>query len=313
MRRNVGRKVRKLKALVARALPPAKRTPKPFSPEVFKRFRALVRKREVIKERKKGFEAFFVRWYAGVASGEAIKKAKLAGFIVKKGQVTPDGTIARHNVEKLSIKGINIAKKRYEGAEFDAKIHIYEASALLEAKKRGLPVVDVVRVISSKKRKVGYIYTIMPYGFSTLAESQLRVASPKEFLSELGKLVGKMHKAGIKHNDLDLENVLWNKDPKRPSFILLDFEAARFYKKQPPFEKVQGDVGTLIESLCNPARGLGVFSREELRYFVDAYCKETGYAKEDVAKVIESAFPSQPLEELREEMRKNLLGKAGVE
>ena len=70
----------------------------------------------------------------------------------------------------------------------------------------------------------------------------------------------------------------------------------------------------LAESLCNPTRGLAPFSRSDfVKYFVEAYCKETGYAKEDVMKVIESAVPSQPLQEIRDDMRSRLLRRLGLE
>jgi tRNA A-37 threonylcarbamoyl transferase component Bud32 len=274
----------------------------------------LIRRGELITEKTINGRVVYAKKYREVASSSVLRRRRKMTPIVMRGDITPDGTIARHTVYKVIVKGVPLARKTYLDVDYRVHVATCEAAALIEAARRGIPVVDFVRLSIMPRNNLAVLYTRIPKGFITLANSRLGFsANPKKFLEELGKTVGRMHNKGFFHGALDAENILWNRHPKAPEFMFLDLEGARFYDKKPLFSQVGGDIGVLIESLCAPFRGLGVYTRTELDCFINAYCNETGYPKEEVLKVIESAFPSQPLQEVRENIRSNLLRRLGLE
>lgn len=275
----------------------------------------MIKKGELFTRKTKHARIVYSAKYADLVRAPILRFRRRVEPIVIRGQVTPDGTVARHTVYKVLIRGTPFARKTYLDVDFRAHVATYEAASLIEAARRGIPVVEFARLVTLPKSNLAVLYTRIPEGYKTLAHSPFSPSTePRKFLEKLGKLVGSMHKKGFFHGDLDAENILWNMRPENPDFILLDLEGSRFFDKQPAFNQVQGDVGVLAESLCNPSRGLAPFVRNDfIKYFVEAYCRETGYSKEDVMSVIESAAPSQPLQDLRDDMRKRLLRRLGLE
>lgn len=275
----------------------------------------MVKNGQLFTRKTKHARIVYSAKYADLVRAPVLRFRRRLVPIVVRGEVAPDGTVARHTVYKVLIGSTPFARKTYLDVDFRAHVATYEAASLIEAARRGIPVVEFARLVTLPKSNLAVLYTHIPHGYSTLAHSPLASSkSPKKFLEGLGSLVGSMHKKGFFHGDLDAENILWNMRPEKPNFILLDLEGSQFFDKQPAFADVQGDIGVLAESLCNPSKGLAPFSRDDfVRYFVEAYCRETGYSKEDVMKVIESAAPSQPLQNVRDDMRKRLLRRLGLE
>lgn len=266
----------------------------------------------VLSEKVKDTRIFYNAQYRRFASKLAMRFGRRLEIIVRRGQVTADGTVARNTVYKVVVRGLSMARKTYLDVMDRAHSGLSEACALIEAKRRRVPVVDFVRLVINKRARLAVLYTLMPPGYKTLAQSRLgRAAATSTFLRELGRAVGKMHKAGMLHGDLDAENILWNGNPQAPDFIFLDLELARFFDRQPPFSEVCTDIGTLMESLTLERYGSSAYTTDELMHFVDAYCAETGYKKDLVIGVTDSA--SQPLQEVRDEIRRDILKRLGLE
>jgi len=262
----------------------------------------------VISQKISNTHIFYNSQYKKFASRIALRFGRKLEPIVIRGQPTPDGTIARNTVYKVVVRNISMARKTYIDVIHRVHSGLSEACALLEAKRRGIPVVDFVRLVLNKKSGLAILYTIMPAGYKTLANSKLgRDAPASIFLRALGKAVGQMHKKGMLHGDLDAENILWNGH----DLMFLDLELARFFERQPSFSQVAGDIGVLIESLTLERYGPLAYSEDELMHFVKAYCEETGYSQELVLGLSDSAI--QPLANERESLRKSILRRLGLE
>lgn len=267
-----------------------------------------IRNGSIISKSFKGSIVLYNASYRRFASPTAMRLGRKLEPIVVKGQITRDGTIARNTVYKAVVKGLSMARKTYIDVPDRAQSLLNEASALIEASKRRVPVVEFVRGVISRKRNLAVLYTVMPKGYETLAHTGLgREALSYCFLEALGRAVGKMHNAGIIHYDLDPENILWNRNPYAPKFIFLDFELAAVLNRRATLHEASSDLGLLMESLQSPRFGVKPYSEAELRDFIRGYSAETGYS-EDVMLGREDVFAEQ---EERNALREDMLRRLG--
>lgn len=262
-----------------------------------------------------GLKIFYNKAYEEYINSYFSEAYRRATSVLRRGEKTPDGTAAKHDIYRIPIEPkkpafpgkITILKKAYIDTPYRVDVALQEACSLLEAKRRGISVPDFVAVeINPSQNKAALITSYNP-SFKTLAsvKSTLSSAPARSFLPALGEFIGNMHRKGLYHTDLDLENILWNASLMDPKFMLIDFEGAKFFKTQPKFSTVHRDLGVLFESLAEPP--LGVYSRRDIeRYFVPAYCKVTGYNPNEVKALLESVFPAQPGQRERDAIRKRI-------
>ncbi|MEM4663066.1 MAG: lipopolysaccharide kinase InaA family protein [Candidatus Diapherotrites archaeon] len=274
-----------------------------------KRIAKAIQEGIVVSKLVKGSLILYNAKYKRFASPLAMRFGRKLEPIVVKGQVTSDGTIARNSVYKVVVRNVSMARKTYLDVADRTQALIREASALIEASKRGVPVVEFVRAVISKKTGLAVLYTVMPHGYETLAKTRLgRDAPSRIFLEELGRTVGRMHNAGILHQDLDPENILWNKNPHSPSFMFLDFELASVFDRKITLAEAALDLRLLIESLKSPIFKVEPYSDAELEHLARGYSAETGYPM-DIILGHEKVFPGQ---EERDTIRDRILKRLGL-
>ncbi|RLG47702.1 MAG: Kae1-associated kinase Bud32 [Thermoproteota archaeon] len=135
--------------------------------------------------------------------------------------------------------------KRYRHPELDRRLRSsrtkMEASILLRARGAGVPCPAVLDVR-------GYVLTIEEVEGETLM-SFLRRSDPQGALSvgvKLGEAVGRLHSAGVAHNDLTPVNVMVSSGDVR----LIDFGLARFTRDVEDFAVDLHVLLKSVEALC---------------------------------------------------------------
>ena len=293
----------------------------PFYNALRKLIRRIQNKEYVTMKQPAGTRIIYSKAYEAIA-----KPGKLEGKrikrITRRGTPTKDGTVAKHNVYKIDYTnhGKRTYFKVYQTVNLRAHTALSEALAMMEAKERGVPVVEVIRIDINAVADRAAITTLAPKEFNSIMdaiEHRYFASIPphkiREFLGSLGDMVGKMHKAGVCHGDLDPENILWNGKTGAAKFKLIDFEHARIFKKQPSFSSVAKDVVNLALWLIKAPTIPGTFTKKEFKSFVNTYSTVTGYPRELIWKAIERKIPVREGERVRNLLRERPLRNAGLD
>jgi len=228
----------------------------------------------------------------------------------------PKGAIwARHDVYAIQVdrSKTRLARKVYEGVTYKPQRAGKEAINLYEAKKRGIPVVDVVRIDTNLRENRADLYTLMPPGFKDfLAYSRNSAIRDDRVIEELAREIGKMHVKGMFHGDLRKPNVLWNGSAAYPKIIFINLETAEFYDGKIPFSKAIHDIKLFSKSFSEAEEAPNQYTAKQMELFADVYSKETGFDREKVLGNIARATPSTEQQKIADDLREDLLRKAGL-
>jgi 3-deoxy-D-manno-octulosonic acid kinase len=104
-----------------------------------------------------------------------------------------------------------------------------EWSILKLAKKAGLPVPEPLGIYAARCGLYYRAVLMTDYfeGTETLAESLLQNSLPRESWLQLGKTLKRFHVEGIRHADLNANNILMD---NQGQFFVIDFDRARMMK-----------------------------------------------------------------------------------
>lgn len=259
------------------------------------------------------------RWIAPKGERLAIwgKPVLIASSSLKKKGVVSERVIAaRHNVYmiKAGRRGrIRIAKKAYDKVKYRPASALREFVSLFEANRRGILVVEPLRVDVNWERNEAALYTKMPEGFKDLSTFELsNAAKSKEVIRELAWQVGNMHNKGLLHGDLRRPNILWNGNVTWPKIMFLDLETAHFYPGRVPISKAMDDLMLLTESLSGKWQGIGRFTEEEMKLFADEYCRITGHEKSKILHNIMRAIPRPEERTVADYLRSRIERERGI-
>ena len=165
------------------------------------------------------------------------------------------------------------APKAYRHPELDKAIRARrtarEAQALHRAKEAGVPT-PVVYLVDLATATI-VMERVRGRRLKELVAEQGRAVVP--LFTELGRLVGRLHKAGLVHNDITTSNVIVAPDG---SLVLLDFGLCEFSME---LEKRGVDLhllGRVLESTHHEV------AEEAYQAFLDGYRAELGPKAEEV-------------------------------
>jgi tRNA A-37 threonylcarbamoyl transferase component Bud32 len=106
----------------------------------------------------------------------------------------------------------------------------------------------------------------------------------------LGRLVARMHAAGIYHADLHLKNVLLAEGTAGDTLYVLDLDAAKMYPTLSDTRKLMNLV-RLYRSVEKLNRGSRLITRTDLLRFLQAYADESSRAVREVAGKLMTMLP----------------------
>ncbi len=101
-----------------------------------------------------------------------------------------------------------------------------------------------------------------------------RLVRKRRVIALLGRLVAKMHAAGIWHADLHLSNVLLTEDEGEPELFLLDLDRAKVFDRLPDFRK-RSNILRLYRSVRKVNRRHNAITRTDLLRFLRSYAGGT--------------------------------------
>jgi tRNA A-37 threonylcarbamoyl transferase component Bud32 len=112
------------------------------------------------------------------------------------------------------------------------------------------------------------------------------VRSKRRCIDSLGRLIGRMHAAGIYHADLHLKNILKSGE----KLYLLDLDAARICRPLPERRKLM-NLLRLYRSAQKINRRRPVITRADLLRFARAYSAESNISQENLLRDIREMLP----------------------
>ena len=120
-----------------------------------------------------------------------------------------------------------------------------------------------------------------------LPRDRQAIREKRQCIRSAGRLVARMHDAGIQHADLHLKNILKSGD----MLYLLDFDAARFRNPLPERAK-RMNLLRLYRSVQKINRNRPVITRTDVIRFMRSYAGETGHSKEALLKGLRRMLPA---------------------
>ena len=106
----------------------------------------------------------------------------------------------------------------------------------------------------------------------------------------LGRLIAKMHEAGIYHADLHLKNVLVAGEEKDPMMYLIDLDAAKVFRPLSDFRKCL-NLLRLYRSAQKVNRRRRVITRADLLRFLRSYAEESSRPTSELAAKLGRMLP----------------------
>jgi 3-deoxy-D-manno-octulosonic acid kinase len=155
-----------------------------------------------------------------------------------------------------------------------------ELTATVETRRRGVPTVEVLAArIEGWMLYRGALVTAEIQDATTLIEAlhQTRDAAARTALAaSAGRVVGALHRAGVSHADLNLNNLLVRAETSGVSVVLLDFDRARLVRGALPFQQRRRNLRRLRRSLTKLDPTGVLAGSAELRAFGAAYVAAAG-------------------------------------
>ncbi len=203
-------------------------------------------------------------------------------------------------ISKHSLMGFNVVSKRrvpkpYRIPELDKKVResrmIHEVRVMQALKKAGVPCPAVLLI----DREEVTIYMQYIHGIELQRWLDVKNGDEREIASisfSLGRLVGRLHKAGIAHGDLTTSNILVD-DSSR--LYLVDFGLSIFTKE---LEDLAVDIHLLDRSLESVHSEI----REKFMHsFLQGYAEVMGkdFTRELISKIREIRRRGRYVEERR--------------
>jgi len=113
------------------------------------------------------------------------------------------------------------------------------------------------------------------------------IAEKRRCIDSLGRLIARMHGAGIYHADLHLKNILKSGD----DLYLLDLDAARIFGRMSGYRK-RANLLRLYRSVRKINRRRTAITRTDLLRFVRSYAAASGQPEKILAKELIRMLPS---------------------
>jgi len=154
------------------------------------------------------------------------------------------------------------------------------------ARSRGVPTPEVMAAIFRRVGPFFYKGALAVREISPGADLEAELAAlvrpvdrevltrKRRVISLLGRLVAKMHAAGIWHADLHLKNILLSGEKADPALYLLDLDRARVFDPLPDFRK-RSNLLRLYRSIRKVNRRGEVITRTDLLRFLRSYAEES--------------------------------------
>ncbi len=116
------------------------------------------------------------------------------------------------------------------------------------------------------------------------------LARKRRTASSLGKLVAKMHAAGIYHADLHLKNILLSEKGEGPELYLLDLDAAKIRRPLSDFGR-RLNLLRLLRSAEKVNRRARTITRTDLLRFLRSYADESSRSMRELAAELGRMLP----------------------
>lgn len=169
------------------------------------------------------------------------------------------------------------------------------------ARERGIPTPEIVAVAFQEWGLIFYRGAVVVREISPGAdletasgESGASLTGKRRAIYSLGKLIAKMHAAGIWHADLHLKNVFLavaeQDEEGGPKLYLLDLDAARILRPLADYRRY-GNLLRLYRSVVKVNRRGRVITRTDLLRFLKSYADESSCSTRELIDKIERLLP----------------------
>lgn len=154
-----------------------------------------------------------------------------------------------------------------------------EMAASQFAQQRGIPVAEILGAVQQRVAKIFYRVDLLlrhlPEGCDLGDYFEKRYAprkwqEKKEIIREVGRLVRRMHDAGLDHADLHLKNIFMSGEPQKRNFYLLDFDKAHIVPNMTPQQR-RKNLQRFHRYLEKYFGGIGIFTRSDRMEFLKSY------------------------------------------
>jgi len=116
------------------------------------------------------------------------------------------------------------------------------------------------------------------------------IRKKRRMIDALGRLIAKMHAAGIYHADLHLKNVLLAEKGEQSELYLLDLDAAKIFRPLSDFRKCM-NLLRLFRSVQKVNRRRQVVTRGDVVRFLRAYTEESSRSARELLERLKGLTP----------------------
>jgi tRNA A-37 threonylcarbamoyl transferase component Bud32 len=169
------------------------------------------------------------------------------------------------------------------------------------ARERGIATPEIVAVAFEERGPIFYRGSVVVREISpgadldaVLSTGDVSLTEKRHAISSLGKLIAKMHAAGIWHADLHLKNVLLAEaeqdEEGGPKLYLLDLDAARTLRPLADYRRY-GNLLRLYRSVIKVNRRGRVVTRTDLVRFLKSYAEGSSCSTREVVDKLDRLLP----------------------
>ncbi len=98
----------------------------------------------------------------------------------------------------------------------------------------------------------------------------------RSLLQAVAQSLRKMHRQGVYHGDLNLKNILVQRETDQIKTYIIDFDKTRLFSGEVPLEKTQRNLSRLLRSVCKLDPDRQHLSQEDWDLFVHFYREASG-------------------------------------